>query len=180
MGDSGHQMGDSGHPRQESGVGYRDLTAWLEAVVAETGSKPVLLLGDVAPHIRGDNVTRVIHPASDDVLTGGERHFDLAVVVGVLQGLPHETAGALLARLRDLSARRLLVTVPTSAREGAHRSVWTRDDMLAHGLHALGKAQHAAETLAVYGFDIDQYKRTPDWLNPSGWANPENWGKYRW
>lgn len=32
----------------------------------------------------------------------------------------------------------------------------------------------------VYLFDIETYKRTPDWLNARHWANPELWGKYRW
>ncbi|MFP4252452.1 MAG: DUF6231 family protein [Guyparkeria sp.] len=32
----------------------------------------------------------------------------------------------------------------------------------------------------MYLFDIETYKRTPDWLNARNWANPELWGKYRW
>lgn len=161
-------------------MGCRDLMDWLQAAVAESRGKPVLLLGGVASQLQGDNLTRVIHPAPDDVLPGEGRRFDLAVVVGVLEGLDREPGGALLAALRDLAARRLLVAVPASPGDEPYRSVWTRDDMLAHGLDALGEARHEAQTLAVYGFDIDQYKRTPDWLNARGWANPENWGKYRW
>ncbi|WP_322520450.1 DUF6231 family protein [Guyparkeria halophila] len=32
----------------------------------------------------------------------------------------------------------------------------------------------------IYLFDIETYKRTPDWLNARHWANPELWDKYRW
>ena len=158
----------------------RDLTVWLQEAIAESGDKPVLLLGDVASCLHGADITRVMHPAPDDVLAGAGRRFELAVVVGVLEGLGREPGGALLAALRDLAARRLLVAVPASPAQERYRSVWTRDDMLAHGLDALGHARYEAQTLAVYGFDINQYKRTPDWLNARGWANPENWGKYRW
>jgi hypothetical protein len=161
-------------------TGSKDLEVWIESAIAESRGKPVLLLGDAAPGLQGGDVTRISHLAPGDAVPGEGRRFDLAVVAGVLENLDPEAAAALLAALRDLTASRLLVAVPARSGNARERSVWLREDMLAHGLEYLGAARHHSETLAIYGFDLDRYKRTPDWLNARSWANPENWGKYRW
>jgi len=44
---------------------------------------------------------------------------------------------------------------------------------------SLGFTRQVADE-PIYLFDIETYKRTPDWLNARHWANPELWGKYRW
>ncbi|KTG17767.1 hypothetical protein AUR63_06500 [Guyparkeria sp. XI15] len=79
------------------------------------------------------------------------------------------TVAELLAGLRDRANRRIVVHVG-EARIG--------DDvdqrMVSLGYRRLSAAE------AVYQFDIETYKDTPDWLNPRNWANPELWDKYRW
>lgn len=139
---------------------------------------PVLVLGMVWP---GD-VPRVesIPDVDGPGTLPANRRFVLAVVVGVLERLPAEDGAALLAALRDLEARRLLVAVPAPAGPARAGGRWDRTEMLAHGLDAVGEARHGDRVLSLYGFDIDHYKRTPDWLNPRHWANPELWGKFRW
>lgn len=39
--------------------------------------------------------------------------------------------------------------------------------------------QHTSEA-TIHAFNLFDYKRRPDWLNPRHWANPELWDKYRW
>jgi hypothetical protein len=164
----------------------RDLMSWVEQAVTEPVGQRVLLLGDFAHHLQGERITRVVRPTPGIPLPGGDRGFDLAVAVDVLQGMDRAAGAALLAALRDLTARRLMVAVPASditAEDTGTAEVageWTRSHMLSYGLEYLGEALHGGQSFTIYGFDIDRYKRTPDWLNARHWANPENWGRYRW
>jgi hypothetical protein len=57
---------------------------------------------------------------------------------------------------------------------------WSAQDMRGFGFESLGTVRAGAAVLGTYGFDIDRYKRTPDWLNARHWANPELWGRFRW
>ncbi len=34
-----------------------------------------------------------------------------------------------------------------------------------------------ADQTALFYFDLDDYKRVPEWLNSRFWANPKRWGK---
>jgi len=74
------------------------------------------------------------------------------------------------AALRDRLNRPLIVHLGE-----AHRVGGSVDQQMV----SLGFTRHAAD-VPVYLFDIETYKRTPDWLNARHWANPELWGKYRW
>jgi len=103
-----------------------------------------------------------------------EAPYDLALVAGVLEGLGPARGGALLARLRDLLARRLLVVVP------AGHPVWGRTRLLGLGLEHAGRHRLGDEVFDLYRFDIEHYKTTPDWLNADHWAHPELFGKFWW
>ena len=153
----------------------------IEQVVADAaaqaGEGRVLLLGPVPVDdaLAGD--PRCERARVEDVLQppgAGAPRAGLAVLVGVLETLTPDEGARLLGSLRDLRARRLLVAVP------AHDARWRLDAMLALGLEAAGHASAGGGPLALYTFDIDRYKRTPDWLNARNWANPELWGRHRW
>jgi len=109
-----------------------------------------------------------------------ERHADVAVIAGGLEHLDRATANAVIARLRDLHNARLLVLLPE--KPGEHDiSHWDLADLSGLGLRLEARTSNSdGETLLLYGFDIANYKRTPDWLNARHWANPEQWGKHRW
>jgi len=145
--------------------------------VAEAGDGRILLLGPVPVDDGAPWLRRCRRATARDLLDPpgpGDSRYDLAVIVGVLECLPPGDGVRLLGSLRDLRARRLLVAVPADSER------WRLDDMLALGLEAAGDATGADTALALYGFDIDRYKRTPDWLNARNWANPDLWGRYRW
>lgn len=147
----------------------------LDQALSECPQDRVLLITPWETPPLPDRVTHLRDPA---VLPepGAGRDFGLALAAGVLERLEPEAGGALLATLRDLRCERLWVGVPATP-QADDVSAWRLEDMLAHGFEA-----HTAGTgeLALYRFDIDRYKNTPDWLNARNWANPENWGRYRW
>ncbi len=155
----------------------RPIEQVVADVIAQTGKGRVLLLGPVPVDdaLAGDarceraRIEDLLKPTATD-----EPRADLAVLVGVLETLAPDEGARLLGSLRDLRARRLLVAVP------AHDARWGLDAMLALGLEAAGHATGGDGPLALYTFDIDRYKRTPDWLNARNWANPELWGRHRW
>lgn len=81
-------------------------------------------------------------------------------------------ARQLIAVMRDLMARQVLVFVPENL----------LDDTTLTGLGLTRQARfmEAEELWQAWSYDIRTYKAVPDWLNPRFWANPENWNKYRW
>lgn len=96
---------------------------------------------------------------------------DLAVA-RLEPGMDRADARQLIAALRDLLARRMLVFVPENL----------LDDTALLGLALQRQARFAVEGVEwqAWSYDIRTYKAVPDWLNPRFWANPENWDKYRW
>lgn len=81
-------------------------------------------------------------------------------------------ARQLIAVMRDLLARQLLVFVPESLLDGTA--------LIGLGLTRQAQYELENERWQAWTFDIRTYKSVPDWLNPKFWANPENWDKYRW
>ena len=75
---------------------------------------------------------------------------------------------AVLARLRDVLAERVLVMAPQQA------DLTTR-------LTALGYRMlvRTSQTL-IASFDLYDYKQRPTWLNAEHWANPQQWDRFRW
>jgi hypothetical protein len=151
----------------------------LHARIAHAaGDGPVLLVGPelgCGPPEPGGAWHRL---CAREVLDGQSRahpRYALAVIVGTLEHLPRARGAELIATLRDLWVPRLLVALPAEA-----PPEWQLEDMLAHGLEAQGEALGPEGPVTLYGFDIDRYKRTPDWLNPRNWAHPERWGRHRW
>jgi hypothetical protein len=81
-------------------------------------------------------------------------------------------ARRLIAALRDLLARQLLLFVPEKL----------LDDTTLLGLALTRQARFdvEGEHWQAWSYDIRTYKSVPDWLNPKFWANPENWNRFRW
>ncbi len=103
---------------------------------------------------------------------------DLAVA-SIEGGTPPEraTAEPVLAALRDIYARRIMLLVSEQATESAP---WRNSDLVGLGFTRIGVFAGPRGAVTAYGFDIATYKTTPDWLNPRFWAHPQLWGKYRW
>lgn len=76
-----------------------------------------------------------------------------------------------IMRYRDLYAAHLLIAIDNSI------------DLRAYGLTVLDIADDInteSSTIALWQFNLYDYKKLPNWLNSDYWANPENWNKNRW
>ena len=101
--------------------------------------------------------------------------YDLAVVANTLERLDRKTAGILLAQLRDLYARRLVVLVPIGDAWEPQASHWEMSDLLGYGLSLMARYAVDGKALHLYHYAIESYKTTPDWFNSQFWAHPERW-----
>jgi hypothetical protein len=110
-------------------------------------------------------------PGSLEDLT---RH-ELVLVPDALERLPHAQATHLIAGLRDLYSETLYVLLPPGDAGG-----WTEQDLIALGLDRVRRYAHPQGASSLFRFNLKDYKKTPDWLNPRYWANPEMWEKARW
>jgi len=101
------------------------------------------------------------------------QRYDLGFVVLdnlEMSGLSDTTKAQFLVKLRDLMAKKLVVV----ATEQDHKL------MRSLGFTQLIEKSAQDNDLAIWQFNILNYKHVPDWFNSKYWANPENWNKFRW
>ncbi|WP_018953250.1 DUF6231 family protein [Thioalkalivibrio sulfidiphilus] len=114
--------------------------------------------------------TAEAYAALEDV----DRH-ELVLVLDALTVLDRDQATHMIARLRDLNSESLYVLMPEDGENG-----WQEQDLIALGLTRVRSYGQAQGNTHLFRFNIKDYKKTPDWLNPRYWANPEMWEKARW
>jgi hypothetical protein len=110
-----------------------------------------------------------------DELAGYGR-VDFVILRGVLERVRPDTGANLLARLRDVHAKRFCLVL--NASDDSHP--WQASALIAMGLTHWCNETVDAASLEIHGFDLGTYKATPDWLNARHWAHPQHWGKERW
>jgi len=101
------------------------------------------------------------------------QRYDLGFVVldnTEMSSLSDVTKAQFLVKLRDLMAKKLVV-VATEQDNKLMRSL---------GFTQLIEKSAQGNDLAIWQFNILNYKHVPDWFNSKYWANPENWNKFRW
>lgn len=101
------------------------------------------------------------------------QRYDLGFVVldnTEMSSLSDVTKAQFLVKLRDLMAKKLVV-VATEQDNKLMRSL---------GFTQLIEKLAQGNDLAIWQFNILNYKHVPDWFNSKYWANPENWNKFRW
>lgn len=119
-----------------------------------------------------------LHGAFDPVRElAADSRYDLALVFDAPAILAPAPTRQLLARLRDYHAG-AVIAVFAATDTPSHR-VWTRSEFIALGFRRLARRDEVPGW-RLYGYDIHDYKHTPDWLNARHWANPEQWGRHRW
>jgi len=148
-------------------------------LVAEAATGRVLVIGTLpVPAVdarTGVSIIRFDKPSGIAAL--GKDTFDIAIVADALSGMQRDSAIALLARLRDVQARQVLVI---SRDGGTTGEVFSDTDFRAYGFRLLQTQTSAGQCWRVHEFSIDSYKVTPDWLNAKYWAHPERFDKFRW
>jgi hypothetical protein len=101
------------------------------------------------------------------------QRYDLGFVVldnTEMSSLSDVTKAQFLVKLRDLMAKKLVV-VATEQDNKLMRSL---------GFTQIIEKSAQGNDLAIWQFNILNYKHVPDWFNSKYWANPENWNKFRW
>ena len=106
--------------------------------------------------------------------------FDFGIAANTIEFLEKHVAIHVLARLRDLHTKKLLIVAPIGEQWKNHCSYWEETDLVALGFIVKAKIMVEQKPVHIYTFDIASYKTTPDWLNNKYWANPELWDKYWW
>ena len=123
-------------------------------------------------------LTSMDHLEATDLLSRQGR-FDYAVLSGALEDIPHDSGGALIARLRDLHCHRFAVACRHA--DAHHREgTWSETELLAMALSLHRRIREDGVWFSVYTYDIDSFHRQREWNNPEHWANPENFRRYRW
>ncbi|MFN3586547.1 MAG: DUF6231 family protein [Moraxellaceae bacterium] len=136
--------------------------------LAVTAAREAVLIGDLPwPAQSACTVTPLDLPVATEQIPS------TALAIAALPANTGVTAARqLIACLRDLKARQLLVFVPETLLDDTA--------LLGLGLTRQARYELDGEQWQAWSFDIRHYKSVPDWLNPRFWANPENWNKYRW
>lgn len=115
-----------------------------------------------------DVSVELVNAPNDDELIWLVSRFDLIVLFGGRNKLQQTHY---LSRLRDFSGARIFYF--------DDQGVFQLSELL-----ALGFKEHLWEGSRLksrwYSFDLDCYKKTPDWFNSDHWAHPELWDQYRW
>lgn len=153
--------------------------AALQARLADFRPATLLYLS-VRPALEFDPAEGPAVTVRNDVATSAdlaqEQRYDCALVADFLEHLPKVQGIAVLGRLRNLHAARLLVFID----HDRAAEVWTRDDFIGLGFRLDSELSDDARTLSLYSYDLATYNHTRVWNNPRFWANPELWGKYFW
>ncbi|MFQ5994948.1 MAG: DUF6231 family protein [Acidiferrobacterales bacterium] len=125
---------------------------------------------------------RIDYLAAKDITTEPRElgRYDLGFVANVLEHMDKGDAGQLIARLRDVHTKCLFVVLPMGPKHEGLTSTWEMADLIGYGMRLATTYERGDKRLQMYGFDIADYKDTPDWLSARYWANPERWDKERW
>lgn len=137
--------------------------SWRESLMQVLQSASAICAADMGAQHTMVELAGTPHSLCEHCVT---QHISLAVVQHALHGLDAAQTRALLARLRDFVAPRIIVIADAQC-------ALSRLDFLALGYETL--ATDDAEKISLYQFDIATYKQVPDWLNARFWAHPERW-----
>ncbi len=102
------------------------------------------------------------------------QRYDIAIVGETIETRNKLNAEQLIGRLRDLCTPRIILLAQLSDSE------WSENELLGFGLNRFASYDIDGENYILYQYNIDSYKRTPDWFNPKSWANPQLWNKFWW
>jgi len=141
----------------------------METLTA-TEARQIIRIGDLAwPDIATSSEAMSVSAALSSAMQ--RSRVDLAVAC-LEPGENERHARQLIAVMRDLLARQLLVFVPEKLLDDT--------SLIGLGLNRQARFETDDVHWQAWSYDIRTYKSVPDWLNPRFWANPENWNKFRW
>ncbi len=114
--------------------------------------------------------TITLMPMRDAESLSRETHYDVVTVLDALTAMKKSDALHTLALCRDVISHKMLIF--TTKQEAG----WDLSQFLSLGFHEVS----SGDKFHIFGFDLANYKTTPDWLNAKHWANPDMWDKTWW
>lgn len=152
------------------------ITHDIQLLIKEIKPESLLIISDETFDIEDADINAVTIPCAGSLSALYELgRFDLVLVLGALNILDKTDGEQLLGRLRNLHAKRLLLSHPPCDH-------WALSDFLAFAMTELNHypADGDLPEWQLFEYNIHSYKSVPDWLNNKFWANPNMWNKYRW
>ena len=107
------------------------------------------------------------------------KRYDLAIAGGLIESHEKTKSEQVLSRLRDLCAPKIIMLGSLT------NSTWHKNELFGFGFTQYARYQHIDMSsknteFGLYHYNIDSYKKTPEWFSAKNWANPELWNKFRW
>ena len=148
----------------------------LKLLVQEIKPKTLLVIGAETLDLDTEAIQCSQISVSDSLSAlDGLGRFDLVIALGALSELDKKHGELLLGSLRNLHAKRLLLSHTPCPN-------WSLQDFLAFAMSELNRYPANADSpeQQLFEYNIFSYKSVPDWLNNKFWANPKMWDKERW
>lgn len=172
-----------------------DLFFDIETLINVAQPKSILLLGECDPAFLDNykeqkellnqdcNITHISLQQLDLFWQLNER-FDVGLVVNLFEHIDKLSGQRILSRLRDVMCQQYCLALPlidqTSAAREHPSNSWALTDLFSFALSKVASYQSDSIEHGLFKYNINDYKKTPDWLNADNWANPQMWGKYWW
>jgi len=166
-----------------------DIFFDIETLVNVAQPQRILLLGDCNVSFLDDyiqqrailnqncSVTHLV-PEQIDEMKALEHAFDVAIAINWFEHVDKRVGAQTLARLRDVLSPQYCICLPL--KDSVSDDGWHLTDLFSFALSKVASYQADGLEYGLFKYNINDYKKTPDWLNADNWANPQMWGKYWW
>ena len=168
-----------------------DIFFDIETLLNNTDAKTILLIGDLDAGFLDNYLEQKkllqqncklthIHCKELATLEQSITQYDVGIVVNLFENIGKQQGKQILSKLRDVLTKQYCVCLPVS--HASTKESWQLNDLFSFALERVATYQ-AIDCEIEYGlfkYNINTYKKTPNWLNSDNWANPNLWDKYRW
>ena len=111
-----------------------------------------------------------------------QQKFDVAIAINWFEHFDKRRGEQVLARLRDVLCPQYCICLPLQSSSNSNNvdKSWQITDLFSFALSKVASYTVDNVEYGLFKYNINDYKKTPDWLNADNWANPQMWGKYWW
>lgn len=161
----------------------------IETLVNVAQADRILLLGNVEPDFLNNyrdqkaiinQSVSVTHIRANEIdqLWRLKQRFDVAIAIDLFEHIEKTKGQQTLSRLRDVLSPQYCICLPVN--RNIDSDSWHITDLFSFALSKVSNYQMNSTDYGLFKYNINDYKKTPDWLNANNWANPQMWGKYWW
>jgi len=112
------------------------------------------------------------------LLDKNQTRFDLGIVIDLFEHIDKQQGQFILSKLRDIHTDQYCIYLPI--KETKEPTSWMLSDLFSFALSRVASYTEKDQQYGLFKYHVDDYKKTPDWLNSDNWSNPNMWDKYRW